>query len=69
MPSMWAPSVQQKAAEVLDVGLARSVADHGLALGQDCRHERVLGSRHAGLVEEDVGTAEPVGLQLERLPS
>ena len=61
IPSIVAPSATRKPAEVLHVRLAGGVAQDGVAGGGDGGHERVLGARHAGLVEEDVGAAEPRG--------
>src|SRR5207247_10939267 len=37
----------EEAAEILDVRLARGVADHGLAAGRHRRHDRVLGAGDA----------------------
>ena len=48
----------EEAAEILDVRLARGVADHGLAFRENSRHDRVLGRHDARLVEEDVLAAE-----------
>ena len=45
--------------EVLHVGLAGRVADHGRA-GRECGgHQRVLGRHHRGLVHEHVGGTQP----------
>ena len=41
----------EEAAEVLDMGLAGSVADDRLAFGEHRRHDRVLGAHHRRLVE------------------
>ena len=46
------------------MGLARRVAEHRAALGHHRGHERVLGAGDAGLVEEDVGAGEALGLEL-----
>ena len=48
----------QEAAEILDVRLARGVADHRLARVEHGGHDRVLGRHHARLVEEDVLAAQ-----------
>ena len=56
----------EKAAEILDVRLARGVADHGLALGERCRHDRVLGSHDRGLVQVDALAAKTGRLHLVR---
>jgi hypothetical protein len=50
----------EEPAEILDVRLARGVADHGLALRQRRRHEGVLRRHHARLVEEDPLATEAV---------
>ena len=56
----------EEPAEVLDVGLARGMADHGLALGKRRRHDRVLGPHDRGLVEVDALAAKTVRLHLVR---
>ncbi len=43
----------EEAAEILDVRLAGSVAEHGLALCERCTHHGVLRAGDARLVEED----------------
>ena len=53
--------------EVLHVRLAGGVAEHRRALRRDGGDERVLGGRDARLVEEDVGAAEPLRAQNERV--
>ena len=52
----------EKATQILDVRLAGGVADDRLALGQHRRHDHVLGSHHARLVEEELATAQLVDL-------
>ena len=64
IPSISAPMRDEEAAEVLDVRLARCVAEDGLALGEDGGHDRVLGAHDGGLVEVDAGAAQPVGAKL-----
>ncbi len=54
----------EEAAEILDVRLARGVAEHGLALGEHCGHDRVLGSHDGRLVEVHARPAQPVGREL-----
>ena len=53
----------EKLGEVLHVRLARGVAEGGRARGQARRHERVLRSGDARLVEEDIGAAQPLRAQ------
>ncbi len=55
--------VRQEAGEVLDVRLAGGVPQGGRAAGGHRRHQRVLGRRDAGFVEENVGPGK--GLRLE----
>ena len=55
----------EEAAEILDVRLAGGVHEDGLSLGEDGRHDGVLGAHHARLVEEDPLAVQPVGTQLE----
>src|SRR5882672_10398876 len=55
--------VRQEAGEVLDVRLAGGVPQGGGAAGGHRRHQRVLGRRDAGFVEENVGPGK--GLRLE----
>ena len=50
----------QEPAKILDVGLARRVADHRLARRQHRGHDDVLRSRHRRLVEEDLGSPQAV---------
>ena len=50
----------EEAAEILDVRLARRVADHRLALREHRGHDDVLGRHHARLVEEDGLAAQAV---------
>ena len=55
----------QRPGEILDVGLAGGIAEHGAALGRDRRHQRVLRPGDARLVEEDVRADQPLlGLEL-----
>src|SRR5207302_1668148 len=50
----------EESAQILDVRLARRVADHGLAAGENGGHDRVLRPGYARLVEEDVRRAQAV---------
>jgi hypothetical protein len=52
----------QKAGQILDVRLGRGVAQDRPSLGPDRRHQRVLGTGDARLVQEDVGALEMAGL-------
>ena len=62
----------EEAAEILDVRLAGGVPDDRLALGEDRRHDRVLGAHHRGLVEVQARAPRPrrahvvAAVQLER---
>src|SRR5690606_23955772 len=50
----------QHVAEILYVRLGRCVSQPRRPLGEDGRHDRVLGGGHAGLVEEHVRPSEAV---------
>ena len=66
MPSISRSERDEEPAEILDVGLARGMADHGLALGKRRRHDRVLGAHDRGLVEVDALATETARLHLVR---
>src|SRR3989441_659232 len=55
---------REEPGQVLDVRLARGVADHGRASGGDRGHQGVLGGGHARLIEEDVRSGELARLEL-----
>src|SRR6266511_1441209 len=55
----------EEAAQVLHVRLARGIRDHRLAAGKRGGHDRVLGARHARLVEVHRGPGEPVRAHVE----
>ncbi len=57
MPSIFAPSDDEEAAEILHVRLARGVRDHRLARRERRRHHGVLGRHDRRLVEVDVRAA------------
>ena len=42
----------------------RELRNHGGDVGEHGGHDRVLGAHHRCLVEEDVPTADPLGLEL-----
>ena len=65
IPSIRAPMRHEEVRQVLHVRLGGGVAQDRRALRRDRRHERVLGGRHARLVEEDVGAPQLVGTELE----
>ena len=56
----------EEAAEILDVRLAGRVPEHGLALGEDGGHDRVLRPHDGRLVEVHARAAQPVGGELVR---
>ena len=51
----------EEPAEILDMRLARGMADDRLALGEHGRHDRVLGPHHGCLVEVHARADEPFG--------
>src|SRR2546423_1983189 len=57
----------QELREVLDMGLAGSVAENRGSLRRCRRHQCVFGGRDARLVEKDVGTAESIYLHVDHL--
>ena len=54
-PARCAPMRLRKARQIGDLGLTRRVVDHGRALGQDGRHQHVLGRADARELEQDAG--------------
>ena len=80
-PRQWPPSLDgqdvgadaldtgahldEQIGEVLDVGLARRVAQDGPSFRRHGGHEGVLGPGDARLVEEDVVTFQPLRLEVE----
>src|SRR5262249_966441 len=54
----------QCASEVLDVGLARRVAEHRSPLGRDRCHESVFRPGDTGLIEKDIRAHEVLALEL-----
>ena len=63
-PSDLRADRDEEAAEILNVWLAGRVPEDGLALGEDCGHDRVLRSHDGGLVEVHARPAEPVRREL-----
>ena len=61
MPSMPAPMLHEHAREILDVRLARGVADDGQPGRARGGQQRVLGRHHRRLVHEHVAGAQAVG--------
>ena len=57
--------LQQHLGELDDLGLARGVLDHRLALGEARRHHHVLGAVHGREVEGDARAAQPRGARLD----
>ncbi len=55
--------LHERDAELLDVRLARGVADHGTAGREHGGHQGVLGRGDRRLVEKDVGSFEPARVQ------
>ena len=64
-PRCARPSSVSRLGQVLDLGLARRVLDHGRALGEHRRHEDVVGRRVARVLEHDAGPDEPVAVSLD----
>ena len=54
----------EETGQILHVRLAGRVAQDRGPVGGDRGHQRVLGPRHAGFVEEDVGAPESTGTEL-----
>ena len=57
----FAPISIEKVRQIDDLGLARRVLDHGLALGQYRRHHEILRAGHGHGVEHQSGAFETFG--------
>ena len=55
----------QEMREVLHMRLGGGIAQVSGAVGSNRCDQRVFGSRHAGLVEEDVGALQPSGTEFQ----
>ena len=45
--------------------LRSGIADDGLPLREDCRHDRVFGGGHTGFIEQDVCSTQAFGSELK----
>ena len=59
-PSIFAPMRVEAGGQVDDLGLARGIGDHRLALGERRGHHQVLGRADRRLREADLGAPEPL---------
>ncbi len=62
----FAPQGVDQVTQFLDMRLGSGVAQDGLAFGGGCGHDGVFGGGHAGFIEQDVGTVEFFGGEVEQ---